>query len=55
MKGAQMDSNRRTAFVTGVLFVITFVTSIPAALVLYTPIRRCWTTPTSSSAPAPTM
>jgi hypothetical protein len=33
-----MDSNRRTALVTGVLFVITFLTSIPAALVLYTPV-----------------
>src|SRR5215218_10373534 len=32
-----MDSNRRTALVTGVLF-ITFLTSIPAALVLYTPV-----------------
>jgi hypothetical protein len=38
MKGAQMDRNRRTAFVTGALFVITFITSIPAALVLYTPV-----------------
>jgi hypothetical protein len=33
-----MDSNRRTALVTGVLFIITFLTSIPAALVLYTPV-----------------
>ena len=33
-----MDSTRRTAFVTGVLFIVTFVTSIPAALVLYTPV-----------------
>jgi hypothetical protein len=33
-----MDSNRRTALITGALFVITFVTSIPAALVLYTPV-----------------
>ena len=32
-----MDSNRRTALVTGVLFIITFVTSIPAALLLYPP------------------
>ena len=31
-----MDSTRRTSFITGVLFIITFVTSIPAALVLYT-------------------
>jgi uncharacterized protein DUF4386 len=29
---------RRTAFVAGALFIITFVTSIPAALVLYTPV-----------------
>jgi hypothetical protein len=33
-----MDSTRRTSFVTGVLFIITFVTAIPAALVLYTPV-----------------
>jgi Domain of unknown function (DUF4386) len=33
-----MDSNRRTALVTGVLFIITFVTSIPAALLLYAPV-----------------
>ena len=33
-----MDSTRRTSFVTGLLFIITFVTSIPAALVLYTPV-----------------
>ena len=33
-----MDTTRRTSFVTGVLFIITFVTSIPAALVLYTPV-----------------
>ena len=33
-----MDSTRRTSFVTGVLIIITFVTSIPAALVLYTPV-----------------
>src|SRR5918999_5541949 len=37
-KGVPMDSTRRTSFVTGVLFIITFVTSIPAALVLYTPV-----------------
>ena len=29
---------RRTAFVAGLLFIITFVASIPAALVLYTPV-----------------
>lgn len=33
-----MDSTRRTSFITGVLFIITFVTSIPAALFLYTPV-----------------
>jgi hypothetical protein len=33
-----MDSNRKTALVTGVLFLVTFATSIPAALVLYTPV-----------------
>jgi hypothetical protein len=33
-----MDATRRTSFVTGLLFIITFVTSIPAALVLYTPV-----------------
>ena len=33
-----MDSTRRTSFVTGVLFIVTFVTSIPAALILYTPV-----------------
>jgi Domain of unknown function (DUF4386) len=33
-----MDRTRRIAFVTGALFIVTFVTSIPAALVLYTPV-----------------
>ena len=33
-----MDSNRRIARVTGALFIITFVTSIPAALFLYRPV-----------------
>lgn len=33
-----MDSTRKTAFVVGVLFIITFVTSIPAALALYSPV-----------------
>ena len=33
-----MDSSRRTAFVAGALFLITFITSIPAALFLYTPV-----------------
>lgn len=31
-----MDSTRRTAFITGLLFIITFITAIPAALILYT-------------------
>lgn len=31
-----MDSTRRTAFITGALFIITFITAIPAALILYT-------------------
>jgi hypothetical protein len=30
-----MDSSRRTALVAGALFIITFVTSIPAAFLLY--------------------
>ena len=33
-----MDSTRRTSFVTGVLFIVTFVTSIPAACSHYTPV-----------------
>jgi hypothetical protein len=33
-----VDSTRRTSFITGVLFIVTFVTAIPAALVLYTPV-----------------
>ena len=32
-----MDSTRRSAFVAGALFVITFITSIPAVLVFYSP------------------
>jgi hypothetical protein len=35
---APMGSARKTAFVAGVLFTVTFVTSIPAALLLYTPV-----------------
>jgi hypothetical protein len=34
------DPTRRTALVTGVLFVITFVTSIPTAFFLYTPVLK---------------
>jgi hypothetical protein len=30
-----VDSTRRAAFITGLLFIITFVTAIPAALILY--------------------
>jgi Domain of unknown function (DUF4386) len=37
-EGFQVDSNRRLSFVAGVLFIITFVTSIPAALFLYAPV-----------------
>jgi hypothetical protein len=37
-KGVQVNPLRRTAFVAGALFIITFVTSIPAALVLYNPV-----------------
>ena len=33
-----MSSHRKIALVTGVLFLITFITSIPAALVLYVPV-----------------
>jgi hypothetical protein len=37
-QGAQVDSTRRTAFVAGVLFLITYVTAIPAAFLLYPPV-----------------
>jgi hypothetical protein len=33
-----MDTNRRTARIAGWFFIVTFLVSIPAALVLYTPI-----------------
>ena len=33
-----MSSTRKTAFIAGALFVITFITSIPAALLLYRPV-----------------
>jgi hypothetical protein len=33
-----MDSNRRLAFIAGALFLITYLTSIPAALFLYSPV-----------------
>jgi hypothetical protein len=33
-----MNSTRKASLVTGVLFIITFVTSIPAAFLLYAPV-----------------
>jgi hypothetical protein len=42
---------QKIARVTGVLFLITFITAIPAAFVLYPP---CWTTRATSSVAAPT-
>jgi Domain of unknown function (DUF4386) len=33
-----VNSTRKTALIVGVLFIITFVASIPSALVLYTPV-----------------
>src|ERR1700752_3555872 len=33
-----MNPLRRTAFIAGLLFIVTFVVSIPAALVLYSPL-----------------
>jgi hypothetical protein len=38
-KGIQMNPLRRTAFVAGWLWIITFVTSIPAYFILYAPVR----------------
>ncbi len=35
---SQMSSTRKTAFIAGALFVITFLTSIPAQLLLYSPV-----------------
>ena len=37
-KGAEVNSTNINARLTGVLFVITFITAIPAALVLYVPV-----------------
>jgi uncharacterized protein DUF4386 len=37
-EGVDMDSETRTARLAGLLFIITFVVSIPAALVLYAPV-----------------
>ncbi len=36
--GVQMDSTRKIALIVGVLFVITYITSIPAAFVFYSPV-----------------
>jgi hypothetical protein len=36
--GSQTDLTRKISFVAGLLFVITFITSIPAAFVLYPPV-----------------
>jgi hypothetical protein len=33
-----MDSARKTALVVGVLFIVTFITSIPPAFIFYTPV-----------------
>ncbi|GAA2153633.1 hypothetical protein GCM10009844_38310 [Nocardioides koreensis] len=33
-----MDADRRTAFLAGALFLVTLLTSIPAALYLYSPV-----------------
>ena len=38
-KGVQVNATRKAALVTGVLFIITYVTSIPARLFLYAPVR----------------
>jgi hypothetical protein len=35
---AQVDSTRRTALIAGVLFLITYITAIPAAFLLYPPV-----------------
>ena len=37
-QGAKMSSTRKIALVAGVLFLITFITSIPAQLILYHPL-----------------
>ena len=33
-----MDSTRKTALIAGVLFLITYITAIPAAFLLYPPV-----------------
>src|SRR5437588_5866233 len=35
---AQMDSTRKIALIAGVLFIVTYITSIPAQLILYHPL-----------------
>lgn|GEM_PF-3068401 len=40
MTSNRMNSSRKIALVTGVLFVITYVTSIPPVLFLYAPLLR---------------
>ena len=35
-----MDSTRRTALVAGVLFIVTYVTAIPARALLFAPVRE---------------
>jgi hypothetical protein len=37
--GIQVDSTRRTASLTGWLFIVTFVASIPAYFIFYAPVR----------------
>jgi Domain of unknown function (DUF4386) len=37
-QGAQVDSTRKTALIAGVLFLITYITAIPAAFLLYPPV-----------------
>jgi hypothetical protein len=37
-KGSEVNSTRKIALVAGVLFLITFITSIPAQLILYHPL-----------------
>jgi hypothetical protein len=46
-----VDPTRKTALIAGVLFLITYITAIPAAFLLY---PQCSTTPTRSSVPPPT-
>ena len=58
---APMDSLRRTALIVGVLFVITYITSIAAKFSLYPPflenadyiVERAARTPVCCGAPSP--